>query len=282
MQILQEGNMRRTQESTKANRTSSRSHALLQEDKNPRKPFALLEQYGGKMKRCSPVLNTASGVAVGEATLPIWRDHFKTLLNRQAPSAPELEHVHRPTYAVNEEPPTCRRIREMTKIIRLIWIDERIPDSWIHAVIIPLHKKLSVMDSRISLLRVMYKSLDSHLDLAGDQFEAQAFGKGVGCRMGLSASLFNTLLVDAAVLQCTSQVVVVVPHSCCAASYSLHIGIAGVDGVAFGTDGAAITDACFLQCNKKCMEILQFHVSLENCTCQTIAFRRTTEPFRSN
>ncbi|KAK6765050.1 hypothetical protein RB195_025111 [Necator americanus] len=167
MQILQEGNMRRTQESTKANRTSSRSHALLQvtqelfgtgqEDKNPRKPFALLEQYGGKMKRCSPVLNTASGVAVGEATLPIWRDHFKTLLNRQAPSAPELEHVHRPTYAVNEEPPTCRRIREMTKIIRLIWIDERIPDSWIHAVIIPLHKKLSVMDSRISLLRVMYK-----------------------------------------------------------------------------------------------------------------------------
>ncbi|KAK6735274.1 hypothetical protein RB195_018453 [Necator americanus] len=29
-----------------------------------------------------------------------------TLLNRQAPSAPELEHVHRPTYAVNEELPT--------------------------------------------------------------------------------------------------------------------------------------------------------------------------------
>ncbi|KAK6764781.1 hypothetical protein RB195_024923 [Necator americanus] len=29
-----------------------------------------------------------------------------TLLNRLAPSAPDLEHVHRPTYAVNEEPPT--------------------------------------------------------------------------------------------------------------------------------------------------------------------------------
>ncbi|KAK6761352.1 hypothetical protein RB195_022422 [Necator americanus] len=58
------------------------------------------------MKRCSPVLNTANGVAVGEATLPIWREHFKTLLSRQAPSAPELEQVHRPTYAVNEEPPT--------------------------------------------------------------------------------------------------------------------------------------------------------------------------------
>ncbi|KAK6728535.1 hypothetical protein RB195_005897 [Necator americanus] len=29
-----------------------------------------------------------------------------TLLNRLAPSAPELEHGHRTTYAVNEEPPT--------------------------------------------------------------------------------------------------------------------------------------------------------------------------------
>ncbi|KAK6734731.1 hypothetical protein RB195_018118 [Necator americanus] len=70
----------------------------LWEDKNPRKAYALLKQYSGKMKRCSPVLNTANEVAVGEATLPIWRKHFKTLLNRQAPSAPELEHVHRPTY----------------------------------------------------------------------------------------------------------------------------------------------------------------------------------------
>ncbi|KAK6762855.1 hypothetical protein RB195_023527 [Necator americanus] len=58
------------------------------------------------MKRCSPVLNTANGVAAGEATLPIWREHFKTLLNQLAPSAPGLERVHRPTYAVNEEPPT--------------------------------------------------------------------------------------------------------------------------------------------------------------------------------
>ncbi|KAK6762450.1 hypothetical protein RB195_023246 [Necator americanus] len=55
------------------------------------------------MKRCSPVLNTASGVAVGEATLPNWRKHFKTLVNRQVLLAPELEHVHRPTYAVNEK-----------------------------------------------------------------------------------------------------------------------------------------------------------------------------------
>ncbi|KAK6728909.1 hypothetical protein RB195_006150 [Necator americanus] len=120
----------------------------------------------------------------------LWREHFKTLLKRQAPSAPEIEHVHRPTYAVNEEPPTVLEvlvciqqmkngkyggnyaisaemlkclppcgIREMTKIIRSIWIDERIPDSWRHALIIPLHKKLSVTDPRnyrgISLLRVM-------------------------------------------------------------------------------------------------------------------------------
>ncbi|KAK6736130.1 hypothetical protein RB195_019043 [Necator americanus] len=115
-------------------------------------------------------LNTVSGVAVGEATLPIWRQHFKTLLNRLAPSALELEHVHRPTYAVNEGPPTesevlaCTQkmkngksgggdgisaemikyvppsgIREMTKIIRSIWIDKRISDSLRHAIIIPLH-----------------------------------------------------------------------------------------------------------------------------------------------
>ncbi|KAK6734263.1 hypothetical protein RB195_017814 [Necator americanus] len=78
------------------------------EDRNPRKAYALLSS---KMKRCSPVLNTANGVAVGEATLPIWKEHFKTLLNRLAPSAPELEHVHRPTYAVNEEPPGRRSCR---------------------------------------------------------------------------------------------------------------------------------------------------------------------------
>ncbi|KAK6736856.1 hypothetical protein RB195_019509 [Necator americanus] len=160
-----------------------------------KKAYALLKQYSGKMKRCSPVLNTANGVAVGEATLPIWKEHFKTLLNRLAPSAPELEHVHRPTYAVNEEPPTVSEvpvciqkikngksggddgisaemlkylppsgIRGATKIIRSIWIDERIPDSWRYAIIIPLHKKLSVTDPKnyrgISLLRVMYKVLE--------------------------------------------------------------------------------------------------------------------------
>ncbi|KAK6741087.1 hypothetical protein RB195_009130 [Necator americanus] len=41
------------------------------EDTNARKAYALLKKYSGKMKRCSPVLNTPSGVAVGEATLPI-------------------------------------------------------------------------------------------------------------------------------------------------------------------------------------------------------------------
>ncbi|KAK6753818.1 hypothetical protein RB195_013042 [Necator americanus] len=58
------------------------------------------------MKRCSTVLNTANEMAVGEATLSIWTDHSKTLLNRQAPSAPEPEHINRPTYAVNEGLPT--------------------------------------------------------------------------------------------------------------------------------------------------------------------------------
>ncbi|KAK6763392.1 hypothetical protein RB195_023915 [Necator americanus] len=55
-------------------------------------------------------------------------------------------------------------IPEMTKIICSIWINERIPDSWRHAIIIPLHKKLSATDPRnyrgISLLRAMYKVLE--------------------------------------------------------------------------------------------------------------------------
>ncbi|KAK6750336.1 hypothetical protein RB195_002358 [Necator americanus] len=53
-------------------------------------------------------------------------------------------------------------IREMTKIILSIWIDERIPDSWRHAIIIPLHKKVSIANSLnyrgISLL--LYKVLE--------------------------------------------------------------------------------------------------------------------------
>ncbi|KAK6745109.1 hypothetical protein RB195_011675 [Necator americanus] len=70
------------------------------------KTYVLLRQYSSKMKRCSPVLNAVNGVVVGEATLPIWRDPFKTLLNRQEPSVPELGHVDRKRFAVNEEPPT--------------------------------------------------------------------------------------------------------------------------------------------------------------------------------
>ncbi|KAK6736496.1 hypothetical protein RB195_019279 [Necator americanus] len=147
------------------------------------------------MKRCFTVLNIASGKAVGRATLPIWRNHMNTLLNWQTPSAPEPQYVHRPTYAVNEEPPTelevlvCIQkknngkpggddgisaemleyhppsgIREMKKIIRSIRIDERILDSWRHAIIIPLHKKLSFTDPRnyrgISLLLVKCKVLE--------------------------------------------------------------------------------------------------------------------------
>ncbi|KAK6765132.1 hypothetical protein RB195_025174 [Necator americanus] len=64
-----------------------------------------------QQKKKEKVLNTATGkavnrVGVGVVTPPIWSDYSKTLLNRQAPSAPKPEHVHRPTYAVNEEPPT--------------------------------------------------------------------------------------------------------------------------------------------------------------------------------
>ncbi|KAK6763374.1 hypothetical protein RB195_023902 [Necator americanus] len=143
----------------------------------PLKAYALLKQYSGKMKRCFPVLNIANGVAIGEATLPIWREHFKTLLNWLAPSAPELEHVRRPMYAVIEEPPIESEVlvciqkmkngksggddgisAEMLKCLPPSGIRE------MTKIIIPFHEKLSVTDPRnyrgISLLRVMYKVLE--------------------------------------------------------------------------------------------------------------------------
>ncbi|KAK6735408.1 hypothetical protein RB195_018554 [Necator americanus] len=82
-------------------------------------------------------------------------------------------------------------IREMTKIIRSIWIDERIPDSWRHAIIIPFHKKLSVTDPRnyrgISLLRVMYKVLERIiLDRLVKHREETTRDEQVGFRPGRS------------------------------------------------------------------------------------------------
>ncbi|KAK6758326.1 hypothetical protein RB195_015877 [Necator americanus] len=82
-----------------------------------------------KTKFC--LLDAASGKAVGEATPPTWRDHFKTLLNRQAPSAPELEPVHRPTYAINEEPATeseilvCIQKMEMEHLVESTGLEQK-------------------------------------------------------------------------------------------------------------------------------------------------------------
>ncbi|KAK6735692.1 hypothetical protein RB195_018742 [Necator americanus] len=85
----------------------------------------------------STVLNTASRVAVGEGTLPIWRDHFKTLLNRRALSVAQLEHVDRPTDAVNQpfsafpiEPAFSTRsaltgYQESSFTCLITWINER-------------------------------------------------------------------------------------------------------------------------------------------------------------
>ncbi|KAK6761483.1 hypothetical protein RB195_022522 [Necator americanus] len=88
--------------------------SLKRRERNPRKAYALLKRYGGKMKRCSSVLNIATGKAV-EATFPSWRDHFNTLLNRQAPSTPELKHVHMPTYAVTRNHRPRRKFRSVSK-----------------------------------------------------------------------------------------------------------------------------------------------------------------------
>ncbi|KAK6734264.1 hypothetical protein RB195_017815 [Necator americanus] len=82
-------------------------------------------------------------------------------------------------------------IREMTKNIRPIWIDERIPDSWRHAIIIPLHKKLTVTDPRnyrgISLLRVMYEVLERIiLDRLNKHSEETTRDEQAGFRLGRS------------------------------------------------------------------------------------------------
>ncbi|KAK6728273.1 hypothetical protein RB195_005735 [Necator americanus] len=82
-------------------------------------------------------------------------------------------------------------IYEMTKIIHSTWIDERIPDSWRHAIIIPLHKKLSVADPKdyrgISLLRVMYKALEqSILDRLIKHREERTCDEQAGFRPGRS------------------------------------------------------------------------------------------------
>ncbi|KAK6746474.1 hypothetical protein RB195_012522 [Necator americanus] len=77
-------------------------------------------------------------MAVGEATLPVRREQF----NLAECKCYQLLNVHRPT----------------------IWINERIPDSWMHAAIILLHKKFAVTDPKnyqgISVLRVMCKVLE--------------------------------------------------------------------------------------------------------------------------
>ncbi|KAK6727558.1 hypothetical protein RB195_005319 [Necator americanus] len=76
-------------------------------------------------------------------------------------------------------------------IIRSIWIDERIPDSWRHAIIIPLHKKLSVTDPRnyrgISLLRITYKVLERIIvDRLIKHREETTHNEQVGFRPGRS------------------------------------------------------------------------------------------------
>ncbi|KAK6755937.1 hypothetical protein RB195_014369 [Necator americanus] len=95
------------------------------EDMNPRKSYALLKQYSGNMKRCSPVLNIANGVAVGKATLSTWRDHFKTLLNRQVPSAPDLEHIHMRNYRGISLLRVIYKVLERIILDRLVTRDEQ-------------------------------------------------------------------------------------------------------------------------------------------------------------
>ncbi|KAK6741252.1 hypothetical protein RB195_009233 [Necator americanus] len=84
-------------------------------------------------------------------------------------------------------------ICEMTKIIRSIWIDKRIRDSWRHAIIVSLHKKVSVAEPSnyrgISLLRIMYKVLERIiLDRVIRHREETTLDEEAGFRPGLSTS----------------------------------------------------------------------------------------------
>ncbi|PIO57850.1 hypothetical protein TELCIR_20730, partial [Teladorsagia circumcincta] len=69
MQILQEGNLRRTQEATEANKTSSRSHALLQvqilKNNRPHSKLFLIDLAGSE--RASNTNNRGQRLKEGAA-----------------------------------------------------------------------------------------------------------------------------------------------------------------------------------------------------------------------
>ncbi|KAK6743853.1 hypothetical protein RB195_010886 [Necator americanus] len=79
------------------------------ENKNSRSTYTLLKQYSSKMKRCSPVLNTASVMAVGEATFEAWWVTSRPCLagkHRQLPNSSTFIGRHMRLTFLDTEPPT--------------------------------------------------------------------------------------------------------------------------------------------------------------------------------
>lgn len=165
------------------------------EARNPRKVYTLLRVYSGRLTTPTKTLKTERGLVTGEHTLPVWKEYFETLLNREPPTVLELDHHQRPQYEMNTSRPTENEVRavirklssnkapgddgitaemlkalptcavaSLTKIIQEIWDQQEMPNSWRNAVVIPLHKKGSKQEPSnfrgISLLRTTYKLLE--------------------------------------------------------------------------------------------------------------------------
>lgn len=195
---------------------------LAWQENNPRKVYALLRMYSGKLKGGTQVLTGPNGLLVGPATLPVWQRYFDGLLNRPPPQALPLMHQPRANYQCDTSAPSEEEIcavvekmknnkasgddeitsemlkalppsgiRELVRVIHDIWESKEVPDSWRNAIIVPLHKKSSTTVPSnyrgISLLRVTYKLLERLvLERLSTSREQRARDEQAGFRPGRS------------------------------------------------------------------------------------------------
>ncbi|KAK6741592.1 hypothetical protein RB195_009452 [Necator americanus] len=122
--------LRRQLQQDRDNEWTSRAMEFekVREDRNLWKAYALLKQCRGKIKKCSPVLNTANGVVVGEATFPIWGT-LQDFAEPPSTDTSELEHFHRPKYAVNQEPTTGSEDSKKYRGISLLRVMHKVLES---------------------------------------------------------------------------------------------------------------------------------------------------------